>query len=254
MLPGPKTVYKCPTCGNLLTRGSLLSGNTIGLKSYSDGKKIAPMLPEFPSITKCKKCNTIFWLSKAEIAETFIRNDEDKSKWDKAEEAEFLDVYDFFEALVLNLHENKNDELWIRLRIWWAFNDRIRHYNELFINDGDEVLWSQNCNTLIELLDINIESQKIIIAELNRNLGNFEECIKLIESLKSSEMESLYKILKTECEEKNQIVVQLDNWDYCRNPEIDSNDVDDIQFNVKLIKNKRTNLFKKLLGYFTIRK
>jgi hypothetical protein len=43
-----------------------MSGNTFGAKVFSDMKRVAPMLPEFPRITICPKCNTIFWLSKAE--------------------------------------------------------------------------------------------------------------------------------------------------------------------------------------------
>ena len=65
MLPGPNYIYKCPSCGNFIKIGSLISGNTYGAKLYSDGKRVAPMMPEFPDLTKCKKCNAI--LSKNKI-------------------------------------------------------------------------------------------------------------------------------------------------------------------------------------------
>ena len=64
MRTGPVECYKCPNCRNTLSKGSLLSGNTIGAKLFSDGKQIAPMLPEFPMITICTECDTIFWLNK----------------------------------------------------------------------------------------------------------------------------------------------------------------------------------------------
>jgi predicted nucleic-acid-binding Zn-ribbon protein len=60
---GPDLYYKCPKCGKTSFRGSLLSGNTFGGKFFSDGKLIAPMLPEFPAIIRCKNCKDFYWLS-----------------------------------------------------------------------------------------------------------------------------------------------------------------------------------------------
>lgn len=41
MLLGPTYVYKCSNCDNLLQKGSIISGNSIGAKLYSDGEKTA---------------------------------------------------------------------------------------------------------------------------------------------------------------------------------------------------------------------
>ena len=71
MIPGPEYIYKCPNCGNLLSRGSLMSGNTFGAKLFSDGKRITPMLPEFPNLTKCKKCNRFIWVNKLQEVGTY---------------------------------------------------------------------------------------------------------------------------------------------------------------------------------------
>lgn len=54
MIPGPNYVYKCPNCSALLTRESIASGNSFGSKLFSDGKRIAPMNPELPNLTKCR--------------------------------------------------------------------------------------------------------------------------------------------------------------------------------------------------------
>lgn len=50
---GPDKYYKCPNCGAYLYTHTLLSGNTFGAREYSDGKMVAPMLPECPNLTKC---------------------------------------------------------------------------------------------------------------------------------------------------------------------------------------------------------
>lgn len=66
MILGPDLFYKCPVCGANLHSYSLRSGNTFGAKVYSDGKMFAPMLPEYPNITKCGGCGTILMLSRLE--------------------------------------------------------------------------------------------------------------------------------------------------------------------------------------------
>jgi len=48
MLPGPNEYFKCSKCSQIVSRGSIASGNTFGAVLYSDGNQIAPMLPKFP--------------------------------------------------------------------------------------------------------------------------------------------------------------------------------------------------------------
>ena len=73
MIPGPTYLYECPNCQTVITRDSISSGNTFGAVLYSDGKTDAPMLPRFPDLTKCRQCQTIFWLSKTkEIGEYYV--------------------------------------------------------------------------------------------------------------------------------------------------------------------------------------
>ena len=74
MKPGPDYIYKCPVCGKLVKRGSLMSGNTFGAKLYSDGKNDAPMLPDFPNLSKCAKCDTIFNLRELKEVGAFRNN------------------------------------------------------------------------------------------------------------------------------------------------------------------------------------
>ncbi len=41
---GPHYIYQCPNCNNLISRLSLMSGNTFGMKVYSDLKRDIPMM------------------------------------------------------------------------------------------------------------------------------------------------------------------------------------------------------------------
>jgi hypothetical protein len=265
MLPGPTYFYQCPNCDNLLRRDSLNSGNTFGSEYYSDGKRIAPMLPEFPNLTKCSKCNTIFWLSKlkpyVELQprgdlfieswfESYISYEEyckhlgklrkyrsdkfcgrlsKKSKtglsdaeileYDKileminrADNAEFLSIYEYALSLKKKIYTSIEDELFIRLRIWWGFNDRVRNGEDFLKDETDKILWKRNCYKLLKILNIKNVEQRLLIAELNRNLGNFDKCIKILDSMKNTEYEFVKITLIKACQNKNTKVLKIINF------------------------------------------
>lgn len=210
MIPGPKYIYKCPNCGNLLSKESLNSGNTFGAEQFSDGKRIAPMLPEFPNLTKCEKCNNFLWLDKLKEIGTYGWKDNQNSNWQNADEAKFLEIDDYFDALKSEIVENKIDEGFIRKHIWWAYNDRRRDGLEIFIDENDELRWKENCIELLNLLDFSDINQRIMTAEINRNLGNFEKCISIINTIDNNDMEWLQEKFITECNKNNKWVIKLD--------------------------------------------
>lgn len=209
-IPGPNYIYKCPKCSNLLKRGSNISGNTFGATLYSDGKMIAPMFPEFPNLTKCKKCDTILWLSETKELGTCGAPDKKcKTEWQKADRAEFLEVSDLFRFLEFDtVQNNKEKEKIVRQQIWWTFNDRVREGKEIFNGETEEDLWKLNCQRLIELFDMTDINQKVMVAELYRQLGDFDECLKIINSL-DEQYDWIVNKLKIECENGNKQLVKL---------------------------------------------
>ena len=72
MIPGLPEYIKCPSCGAYQLRGTLMSGNTVGARYYSDGKSIAPMLPEFPVFVRCHECTAFFKIENTLIESTHI--------------------------------------------------------------------------------------------------------------------------------------------------------------------------------------
>ena len=67
MIPGANLIIKCPACQFLHQRESLISGNTFGAEYFSDGKRDAPMLPDFPYFVKCnnQECGVFFKIDKS---------------------------------------------------------------------------------------------------------------------------------------------------------------------------------------------
>jgi hypothetical protein len=209
MLPGPIFIYHCPKCDNQIYNESVASGNTFGAVLYSDGKAIKPNYPDYPTLTKCSKCNTIFWLNKSNETGAYNMNPSLNEKLKNIEKARFLNVYEYCDAIESILFNTKMEEKNLRLEIWWCFNDRDRKGEQLFSSEADKLIWNKNALILIELLDANDINQKISIAELYRNLGNFEKCQEILNCIETSDFDWLKEAFEKECENKNTKVFRL---------------------------------------------
>jgi len=201
MIPGGDNYYECPICGNIISRGTLISGNTVGAQHYSDAKVIASMLPQFPQITKCQKCNSIFWIKD----ELLVSKPEDK----KADVARFLSIDEYLQALESNTYTSKGDEFYIRQHIWWKFNDRIRQGKRLFLSENDEEKWKLNLLRLQNLVDSNITGGKLLIIEINRSLGNFDICKELLADIINPDFDWIKEKFEKELAKENTYVVRL---------------------------------------------
>ena len=63
--PGSNIIRECPECNAALERTTMMSGNTFGARFWTDGKMMAPMLPDRPWLAKCPKCTALFWIDEA---------------------------------------------------------------------------------------------------------------------------------------------------------------------------------------------
>lgn len=186
MLPGPDTVYQCPNCENLFTRGSLASWNTLKVTLYSDQSHNAPQKKRFPSVTICSKCDTIFYISDAKkigvfrrwlchLPEGYFENltQEDKHNravWMDLEPARFLSIYENFRRLNEKIYNGNLSEFHIRVNILHEFNNRVRGVivTTLFEKPEDESLWLSNIHRLLELCDIVMEERRLEIEEFRK--------------------------------------------------------------------------------------
>ena len=212
MIPGPEYVHKCSKCFNYIKSSSLTSGNTFGSKLYSDGKLEAEMLPEFPFLIKCYRCDTFLWIDKLETVNVYDWDDDFGDDWEKADRAEFLSLNEYFKTLETGIAKTEEEEFYVRKHIWWKFNDRIRSGGNLCYDVNEELMWRENCISIQKLLDVSNSDQKIIHAELHRNLGNFEKCLIVLNSIDDNIDKDLHWIkgkLIEECRKKNSLVIQL---------------------------------------------
>ena len=125
MLPGPTIVRRCPKCDREITEPTLASGNTFGAQYWTDGKRIARMLPEYPQFVKCPQCSSLFWLEDAEqIGQIEVYQFKtftfpSARHYDTPTEGDYL-------AAVQHEKFTPDRERYIRIRAWWFANDQSR--------------------------------------------------------------------------------------------------------------------------------
>jgi hypothetical protein len=113
-------LLQCPFCHGLITRKTLLSGNTFHATFWSDGKRDAPMFPIFPLIGACPYCDEVLWI---EDAQERGKDDEKKGK-----ESKTLSYNEYWNALQKGMGNTPEREKQLRLSLWRAGNDAFRGY------------------------------------------------------------------------------------------------------------------------------
>lgn len=216
MLPGPDIIRACPACGGQLTEPTLMSGNTFGAAYWSDGRRVAPMLPDSPRAVKCPHCRAVFWISEAEeLGEQYrykfpgIPDEALKNKFPDARAPLAMNEEDYLNFIDAHEH-SAEDEHYLRLHAWWAHNDRIRPEHNPYGDFPDKPSAGQrlkervfgkadrenaataippsrfswrmlaNLRALSDLLDEAVPKQRLMKAEIARESGDFAECERLL--------------------------------------------------------------------------
>lgn len=208
-------IYECPNCKNHIGTSNLISYNNFKNRLFSDFKSD---IFESPNLTRCKKCKEILLLRNQKLVggEIFdMIRDLCENKPEQIEKiipdrASFVSIENHFRAIESNVIENKDDEIFIRMRILWRFNDKFRYSKTIsFIDHFQEKQWEDNIRRLIELLDFSDEQNKVMIAELNRNLGNFDESLKILEAITDKDYFWMKEKLINECNNNNKCVIEF---------------------------------------------
>lgn len=119
MTPGPDRVIACPHCGFLARQHTLISGNTFGAIFWSDGKREAPMLPEFPAVAKCHGCKRFYWVNEAKVkGEIELFGDKSQGvpeEWERAKPIEHLTIDEYIEALDTGVGSDVEKQRYLRV-------------------------------------------------------------------------------------------------------------------------------------------
>ena len=213
---GDPIIYDCPSCSKPMQMTTYNSYTVRHSDVFSDGYSTGR--PHFtPDLAKCPSCRALFFRhnvkGKTEMDYRKARKAKNKIKDIKDPERAY-----FIKALKQGIAKNRKEEKQIREYLWRDLNNETRHGGEE-PGGTDGKIYRDNCAALLPLTEKTLKEMQlkknskkyddddrdnclIMIAELNRNLGNFDECAKLISQLHDT-WGWLKKQYTWECKAKN---------------------------------------------------
>ena len=188
MLTGSTIVYQCPKCGQLVLGQSILSVNDIKAKYYSDGRMEGPYFCEQNSITECPACKKIFWLDLKhqvdEFHEDYDRGDPQIANHyhSLGDWAPRLDIQGWRRAINEKVFGNAKEELFLQTRLLWELNKYFLKHGE-WESSQQLKLWEDTIQDLLLIIQPQRPQEYLLKAELQRNLGQFEQALESLDKI-----------------------------------------------------------------------
>lgn len=179
MKPGPIIIRKCGSCGRRIAQEQYLSGNTFGARFWTDGRTVAPMLPDELKLVKCPFCSSLIWIDEQRTVGEIDPLGEETDLpglFGDAQYASEPSLDDYLGFLSVRVR-GKRKAKYLRLRAWWAGNDRRREGGEAVPMTEAE---KANLVALLPLLCEREGQDRLLKAEASRELGMFEEAAALL--------------------------------------------------------------------------
>ena len=162
------------------------------------------MLPDQPWYVKCPHCQTLLWIDEIEVV-----GEVDPFSKDKADEntKPFCtpDLNDFYSTLASG-NLNKQKEHYIRLRVWWAENDKRRDAKTMEAFSENE---KNNLQLLTQFLDDSDDNNRLMRAEIKRELGEFEAAESILSEPFDEALSKAVTIIRDLVQERNSFVAKM---------------------------------------------
>jgi hypothetical protein len=207
-------IHQCSDCHGYLLWPNMKSFSTFGIKTtWSDGASPMGGMLDGCTARSCPTCRAVLWKKDLEVLGTlrgaprpippicrklaewfgdkhgYLRREDEwaaiPAAWKDAKHGDRLEYADMQRALVVTRAPDRDREMLLRRRIWWKTNDHIRRHP-----DGSRVIEEPiapeperqaNMLRMIELHEL-AGSGLSERAELLRNLGRFDDAIRLLTS------------------------------------------------------------------------
>ena len=215
MIPGEDQIIVCPNCKGLAWHMTLVSGNTVGERVWTDGKQIAPMLPKPPAVVKCRHCGECYWRGDAEEIGTIDRWQKEGQhvNSDMADAQEVVEPLEeeYYQALEKRLASNEVQERYLRVLAWWRRNDP---YRDIARDQSQEIAsstgpWRKNLEALLNLLTKKNDNDYLMKSEVLRELGQFESAKEALSRVDSPEVSAVVHQFRSLCDTGDTCVREL---------------------------------------------
>lgn len=209
-------IHQCPACAGHFKRHTLVSMHFhADVPDWSDGKNGQWWASASGSVGRCPECSTSVWIEDAvEVMHlprhtpTMVGMDRlwhrmtgDRNgrlrevlEWEalpaalrNAESLRWLsEADDFIAALTEAPPQPRERELHLRVRLWWALNDRLRHDGGGTQSASHSLMQRSiarpNMLRILELIECSPQAQ-VTRGELLRQLGQFEEAVAVLKAV-----------------------------------------------------------------------
>ena len=200
---------KAPGCQKPVKFSTIASGNTFGATFWTDGKREAPMLPDNPWLRKSPSEGILFWSDECEeigsIGGWHAEDEDPHPEWDDLEFAVEPTEADYFEAIENGVGDTTEKLRYLQVRLWWAGNDVIRKNPDKSLPEKH----LKNLEALEVLLDEDDPDERLMRAEVCRELGKFDEARQLLDFVYPDDYQVAVGIISGLCEEDNSKVARL---------------------------------------------
>jgi len=180
MIPGNARIIACPYCGREKKLMTLISGNTIGARYWSDNKMEAPMLPKVSPVQKCNGCGKYYFTHR----QGFRESQDHTSERGLLSYPEWKEAYQQFTGGQSDDISGKDLTM---VRFWL-----IQAYNDYFHRDvsaerqpspEEQSFIARIILGFIDALDWQSEGSPLLKAELYREAGEMGKCAETLNAI-----------------------------------------------------------------------
>jgi hypothetical protein len=210
MIPGNARIVNCPYCGKEKRLMTLISGNNLGARYWSDNKEEAPMLPRVSPMQKCDGCGKYY----LEYKQGFLESRDHTSERGELTYPEWKEAYMQFTN---EQCDDVSDDDLTKIRFWL-----IQAYNDYYHRSR----WEKRpespeehafiANIIIDFIAaFNWQTVKspLLKAELYREANEMEKCAATLHAIDfdhlSESGKQLFRSIQLRMENKDTTVFEL---------------------------------------------
>ena len=166
-------------------------------------------------MVKCHACAKCYWLTDATeigvVARDFRAKEPVPEAWSKAPEVKEPSADEYLDAIEAGLAKDRAQEKSLRLLAWWRANDASRDWTpdaeraRAASPDG----FRRNLRRLAELLTDDTDDERVMKAEVLRELGQFKAAEAALGEVVSKDLDWVVERIRTLCRARNAKVAKL---------------------------------------------
>lgn len=234
MIHGPSIIKKCSECSQLIIEETYNSRNTFEATFWTDGRFVSSSFPDELLLVECPNCQALLWINKLKKIGT-ASSFSDLDKYEGVANFKVPSAERYFQVLKDGPKNKPDKERYLRIRAWWAANDKRRDPDKMIVTVGDIETFSasknelaqrecweatakkplsdqeaENLEALAELLDKTIPGERLTLAEIMRELGRFDDASELLTGQFEGDLHEVAKTIRDLIRKKDRYVAEVE--------------------------------------------